>query len=691
MTKSIHPIVLEEIDLLATIVRIIEENPRGFDNAEQDLIDQLIVLRNDVLDAKDEDLPTFYAQMDQLNSSLDSMKAMRGQAEVDPSCPYFAHLRLKERGRVRDVYLGKATNLDNGLQIVDWRNAPISKLFYLYSEGDDYEEFFGDQQRDGEVLARRIVNVHNGTLLRVSNSESTWVKQGSDWNQLSKERIQLAGGQGASLRAGSPITSQLGAGGQLRSNKHLPDIAALIDPEQFELISAEQDGIMVIRGSAGSGKTTVALHRLSYLTFENPQHFAPKKMMFMVWGKAMRDYVGHVLPHLGVSGLKVQTWKSWSQTVFRQHFPKWPALIDDPVPDAVRRVKLHPKTMRRLRDYISETPQLPRDIDQVYQDWAHILTDFGNIRGDLRDVWTMSMQDRAESWLSHQTDLMSIFHEGTRHEEDEHAFLDLEDISLLLYAYQLRVGPLKKKNREIALSHLVIDEVQDFSPLEILILLGVCDDKQSVTLAGDTRQHISKSAGFSSWSEFLDQVGVHSTALSTLQVAYRSTKQIVDFALGLLTQDEQQDEPTPLTVKEGPPVEFFQFSDHGACVAFLAEELRRLQVAEPRANVALVTPSMELSETYYDGLSKCEIDPIRLVTDQNFAFAPGIDVVDVEQVKGLEFDYVVIIEANAFAYPDTPHHQRLLHVAATRAVHQLWLTCVGTSSPLLPEVLRDVH
>ena len=66
------------------------------------------------------------------------------------------------------------------------------------------------------------------------------------------------------------------------------------------------------------------------------------------------------------------------------------------------------------------------------------------------------------------------------------------------------------------------------------------------------------------------------------------------------------------------------------------------------------------------------LDPLRLVDDQNFAFAPGIDVVDVDQVKGLEFDYVVIIEANAFAYPDTPHHQRLLHVAATRAVHQLW-------------------
>ena len=58
------------------------------------------------------------------------MKATRGQAEVDPSCPYFAHLRLKERGRVRDVS-GKATNLDNGLQIVDWRNVPISNFICI--------------------------------------------------------------------------------------------------------------------------------------------------------------------------------------------------------------------------------------------------------------------------------------------------------------------------------------------------------------------------------------------------------------------------------------------------------------------------------------------------------------------------------------------------------------------------------
>jgi DNA helicase-2/ATP-dependent DNA helicase PcrA len=80
-----------------------------------------------------------------------------------------------------------------------------------------------------------------------------------------------------------------------------------------------------------------------------------------------------------------------------------------------------------------------------------------------------------------------------------------------------------------------------------------------------------------------------------------------------------------------------------------------------------------------------EVPLARLVVDQRFAFAPGIDVVDVRQVKGLEFDYVVVVGASSGAYPDRPNARRLLHVAATRAIHQLWVTWVGAPSPCLPE------
>ena len=76
---------------------------------------------------------------------------------------------------------------------------------------------------------------------------------------------------------------------------------------------------------------------------------------------------------------------------------------------------------------------------------------------------------------------------------------------------------------------------------------------------------------------------------------------------------------------------------------------------------------------------------LRRVAQQDFTFAPGIEITEIDQVKGLEFDYVVHVEVNADRFPDTPASRRLLHVGATRAVHQLWLTAVGTPSP----VVRD--
>jgi len=94
--------------------------------------------------------------------------------------------------------------------------------------------------------------------------------------------------------------------------------------------------------------------------------------------------------------------------------------------------------------------------------------------------------------------------------------------------------------------------------------------------------------------------------------------------------------------------------------------------------VALLTPSKELSKLYWNGLRTSEVPKLRLVETQNFTFAPGIEVTEIEQVKGLEFDYVVLIESSATSYPDTAGSRRRLHVGATRAVHQLWLTCVGT-------------
>jgi DNA helicase-2/ATP-dependent DNA helicase PcrA len=135
-------------------------------------------------------------------------------------------------------------------------------------------------------------------------------------------------------------------------------------------------------------------------------------------------------------------------------------------------------------------------------------------------------------------------------------------------------------------------------------------------------------------------------------------------------------------------VELFRFTDRGACVAFLADAFRQLAEDEPLASVAVLTPSPEFSDLYYEGLSRGDVPRLRRVANQDFTFAPGIEVTEITQVKGLEFDYVIVVDASDEHFPDTPAARRLLHVAATRAVHQLWLTCVGTPSSLLHGISR---
>src|SRR5207302_6483390 len=81
-----------------------------------------------------------------------------------------------------------------------------------------------------------------------------------------------------------------------RADKALPEIAALIDKEQFELITQPGSGIVVIQGGAGSGKTTVALHRVAYLNFQDGKRFKQTNMLFVVPTQALVRYVAGVLP-----------------------------------------------------------------------------------------------------------------------------------------------------------------------------------------------------------------------------------------------------------------------------------------------------------------------------------------------------------------------------------------------------------
>jgi DNA helicase II / ATP-dependent DNA helicase PcrA len=227
---------------------------------------------------------------------------------------------------------------------------------------------------------------------------------------------------------------------------------------------------------------------------------------------------------------------------------------------------------------------------------------------------------------------------------------------------------------------MVVDEAQDLAPVELMILGQALRKSSSVTIAGDAAQQVDPALSFKNWERVLDQLGVRRATSAQLRTTYRSPRPIAEYAhkiLGPIAPGEM-----PRVIREGAPVEASLIPNEGHAILFLTEALAGLFEREPRASVAVIARTASAARRFYASMS--HLPRCRLVLDGEFEFKPGIDVTFVQQVKGLEFDYVVIPDADAWTYRDNPESRRLLHVAATRAIHQLWVISVMKPSPILP-------
>src|SRR5690606_7026381 len=116
---------------------------------------ELLALRDQINEARLEDIPPLIEEMERL-SEVAARRAKVTEGVVDPRSPYFGRLVLEEGDRKREVLIGRSTYLDSktGIRIVDWRDAPVSRLYYRYEEGDEYDEEFGGREVTGEILTR---------------------------------------------------------------------------------------------------------------------------------------------------------------------------------------------------------------------------------------------------------------------------------------------------------------------------------------------------------------------------------------------------------------------------------------------------------------------------------------------------------------------------------------------------------
>lgn len=780
---EMETIVDEEQRVLARVQKHLANRPlRRTGRVDYD--NELITLRDQIAEARLEDVPALVAQMERLQQ-VAARRADVNTGEVDAGSPYFGRMVLLEGPRKREVLIGRATYLDQrtGVQIVDWRDAPVSRVYYRYEEGDDYDEVFGDRLVEGEVLTRRSLAISDGKLRRIGAPQGTFMRRADGrWVRAGWSATQLRGGQGTAPRPShyKPVGKLGGAlNGQLREDKHLPEIAALIDARQFELITRPESGLVVIQGGAGSGKTTIGLHRMAYLTFQLPKRFRPEQMLIVVFNDALARYISHVLPALGVPGVPVTTYHAWARKARAQHIPELPRDYTDETPDAVVRLKKHPAWLRIIDDHVAvlerrfverlrlaaaDQPGLDRALElweggrsqalrkrliglrrwatdaehpvplalrhaieretsefeqqtDVVAVWSELLTDREALTAALHrhapGEWTAGQIAAAYRWcvarcgeavaVLEADDDAQAAREGRSKDAPERESLesdvgidgqaeaqtvqlDWEDDALLLRLHQRLRGPLTRNKEVLRYEHVFVDEAQDLSPLELAVVLDTTHG-ESVTLAGDTAQRLMMDNGFSDWQQVLNSLGLSHIEIEPLRVSYRSTAEIMGFANGVLGSLAP---PQPAQApRHGVPVELFSFAHTGEAVGFLAEALRALIQSEPLASVALITRTPEQAIEYARGLQNAEVPHVRLIAEQDFPFRPGIDVSDVRQVKGLEFDYVVLAEVTAGSYPDTEEARHLLHIAATRAAHQLWITTSDRPSPLLPKELCE--
>ncbi len=667
--------VTEEEHLLETVQRALSRS--GPVRTQADYQRDLEVLRESLGEERlPEDMASIIEQMEMLKILARQTSKVVGE-DIDAQNPYFGHMRLEDDdGRRREVLIGKSTWIREGIQIVDWRNAPISRIFYQCREGDAFELHVEGNEVEGEVLARRTLSIRQGQLQRVDTGKTTWIKTAEgQWVDLTEARPKMAGGSGASLRSTE--------GRIVRKDKHLPEIASLLDPAQFEMITRANSGLIAIQGSAGSGKTTVALHRVAFLAFQDPRRYDARNTLILVYSKALASYISAVLPALGVEGFQVQTWDGWAAPLRERAFPKLPRVFNDETPAIVSRFKQSAAVLGFLEDSVARHPGL-----KPLAVFNQSLTDRGWLgkcaARHSPGVYTDDQLDEIHLWCSR---MHAIRDAGGGDNEDDVPTIDAEDEALLLRLWQLCRGPLPSdKGASIAYNHIVVDEAQDLSPVELAILIHTARPGSPITLAGDTAQRLDSTNDFQDWSYVLTHLGLPHTEISPLQISYRSTAEIMALALdvlGPLAPDQ-----APLVPRSGPAPSLFCFANAGEMTTMLFDRLEDLMLNEPDANVAILARYPRQADAIYEALARAELIRVRRVADQDFSFTPGIDVTDIVQAKGLEFDYVVVVDVDDTTFPRTSDSRHLLHVAITRAAHMCWICTTSTPSPLLPPSLK---
>ncbi len=742
LTKNISEeeknILKEELALHDKIKYAVRDEALKGTTSLEGVKEHLVELRDEAAHASERDLPSLFQQL-----TISHSLANRNVEKILPDMrsPYFGRMTLVEEGKTREVLIGNATFIDTskGITIVDWRHAQIAKLFFNFRQGDDYDIELPGRFAEGVMQTRRVLSFDVGELVGVTSPDISLNRQrGGEWHSSS--------GQQSGFTVDEESKEERERFGTGLTSRRNPEISALLDKQQYDLLTRCDSKPLLVLGGAGCGKTTVAMHRMSQLAFRKPNFYKQNSMMVVVPEQGLVRLSERLLRNLGLGKVNVNTFDGWVKSQARKVFKGLPKRYCDDTPAAVIILKRHPAMLKLIDQFAIEvgngiaarmkrslhdidtladefaaervTPLLPRLYmwkDRCLEAGTRVAATKAFFDRELAEVANASVM-RSELF-SNETLLATLEKESggditptmidtlKRHnraqyseeesvkgikavdggdiEQDEFAgTIDIEDIPVLLCALKKFVGNIGSYGKAITkYSHLVIDEAQDLPPMELMIMGEALHSNSSITIAGDAAQQSDPTIVFEGWDGLMRRLGVEVVEANMLQTNYRCPKPIADYGHAVLG-DMAPDTP-PSTTRGGRPVLTNVYPNDGVAFVSISEALTELQTSERLASIAIICNDTESALKFYNGLSQ-STEGVRYVPDGEFSFMPGIDVTDVAQIKGLEFDYVIIPDANLREYPQNNVSCRALHVAVTRAVHQLWVISVGAKSDLLP-------
>lgn len=693
LTEPERRILDEELTWLARVRTSLATARANRERSEQqarlrpDAVEVVRALRHEAGSASEDDLPSLLHELSVRQTLIE-----RGPEAPLPSAdnPYIAHLRLRENGREKDYFLGQSSHLDNasGVRVVDWRVAPVARIFYSYREGDEYEEEFPGRVAEGTVVARRVLVIEGGELNRIVADDLVLARAtGDEWRVRTRSSHAIErGGAGSAVRADA-LTSSLSG--------QAPSVTALLDAQQFSAISAPPERPLLVLGSAGSGKTTVALHRLARVAALDSERYAPARLQVLVPEEGLARLSRRLLAPLGLLEARVQTLDEWASSLARRTFgARLPKLCSE-TPALVTSLKRHPALYAALRARFARSKasgsapsikRLRRLTTELFSDREFLGSVVDAAGGTLSRAAVdatvrhtmLQLADSVERQVAAVVDRSRLetldgrkIAEGTP--EALSGTLDSEDLpiflAILAWRKQLEPDPA---------SHLVLDETEDFSLFELHVLGRLQGSAPGITMAGDEAQQTSSS--FAGFEQSLEEFGTRDAEVCRLAVSYRCPRPIFELAQEILGNLASSGAKS--AARDGVPVGHFAFPSEELATLFSIGEVVDLAQREPDASIAVIAHDAEAARRFHALLP--ERAQARLVLAGEFTFEPGIDVTDLDSVKGLEFDYVLVPQASDTAYPPSDEARRRLHVAVTRAVWQLWLVSGGNRSRILP-------